>query len=390
MAAVGLFALRQLAPIVFWLLGVLSPFLVALVLAYVFDPVVTFVQRKLKLGRTAGILVLALSMIAVLGGVMVWLLPVLYEQLTSLIEQIRTRAPELIDRFLTNHVPPETIALWKDDLRDNLGRIDELVRQAFVERNASLQPLAQGSLATASNVAGGILRGLGQVGGWLAGGLLILIVTFYYLTDMDKIPTIIRKMLPEDRREKIWAILVEADRAVGGFLRGQLTACACVAALVSILLFAVGMKQYALLIGCFAGAMNFIPYLGPVAGATPAILWALFTDQFDGLNERGFTILMLVGVFVLVQVVDGLLLQPFIVGKHASLHPLAVIFALAVGSQAGVGGMIIAVPAACIAKVVWIELYWKKRTDFLAPPSRGKPPAGKQPPPSPPTQREAP
>jgi predicted PurR-regulated permease PerM len=365
-AAIGVFALRQLGPILAWLLNLLSPFLIALVLAYVFDPVVTFVQRKLRLGRTAGILVLALAILAALTAMLVWLIPVLYQQLSALLDQLKTGVPKLIDNFLARHVDPDTIRQWKERAQQTFNQMDELIRQAFGQMGGLLRPVAQGSLEAAGSVAGGLLKGILRLGGWLGVAVLVVTVTFYYLADMDRIPAIIRKMLPQGRRERIWEILVQSDRAVGGFLRGQLTACACVGVMVTLVLFLVGLRQYAILIGCFAGVMHFIPYLGPVAGATPAILWALFSGSFESWNERGLTILLIVGGIALVQTVDGFVLQPYVVGRHASLHPLAVIFALAVGAQAGIGGMVIAVPVACIVKVLWIELFWKERTDFLS------------------------
>jgi predicted PurR-regulated permease PerM len=375
-AVLGVFALRLLGPLLIWAIDLLSPFLVALVLAYIFDPVVTFVQRKLKLGRTGGIAVLALVVFPLLAGIFAWLSLVLYDQSITLVTRLKAALPGMFDRFMAEHVSGETLAVWKDRIEANLGQIDELAKQALARMGGSLSPIAEGSLQTAGNVAGGVLNALGQVGGMLGGTLLIVIVTFYYLTDMDKIPATIRRLLPEKNRERTWELMVKADRAVGGFLRGQLMACTCVAVLVTAILFAVGMKQYALLVGCFAGVMNFIPYLGPIAGATPAMLWALFSGQLETWNERGLTILTIVGGFALVQAVDSFVFQPTIVGKQANLHPLAVIFALAVGAQAGIGGMIVAVPLACIAKVLWVELYWRERTDFLAATGNGGVPSG--------------
>ena len=63
--------------------------------------------------------------------------------------------------------------------------------------------------------------------------------------------------------------------------------------------------------------------------------------------------------------IDGFIFQPLIVGKQAALHPLAVMLALVVGAQFGIGGMILAVPAACVIKVFFVEFYWKKTKDFL-------------------------
>jgi predicted PurR-regulated permease PerM len=74
---------------------------------------------------------------------------------------------------------------------------------------------------------------------------------------------------------------------------------------------------------------------------------------------------MIAGGFSLIQAIDGFVFQPFIVGPQAALHPLAVILSLVVGAQFGLGGMILAVPFAAAIKVIWVEIFWKKTSDFL-------------------------
>jgi predicted PurR-regulated permease PerM len=192
---------------------------------------------------------------------------------------------------------------------------------------------------------------------------LVVVIAIYYLLDMHAMPRIIRRLLPAAQRERIWSILLEADRNVGGFLRGQLIACIIVGVLTSIFLIFVGLRQYAILIGCFAGLMHFIPYLGPVAGGTPALLWVLLSQNFQSWPQRGVYVLIIVAGFGIIETIDGFITQPYIVGRSASLHPLTVMLALAIGAQAGIGGMIIAVPSACLARVLWLELFWNKRPD---------------------------
>ena len=154
-------------------------------------------------------------------------------------------------------------------------------------------------------------------------------------------------------------------------MRGQLIVCMAIGGLMSLLLFVIGMREYAILIGVLAGLLNFVPYLGPVAGFLPGLGWILFSSRFDDWGDRGIWLLVLLGGFAVIQAIEGFVLQPLVVGKRATLHPLTVIFALLVGSQAGLGGMIVAVPVAAVIKVFWVELFWKDRVDFIGPPARG-------------------
>lgn len=364
-ASIFVFALRQLSPLLLWSFNVLQPFLIALVVAYVFHPIVTFVQKKLRLGRITGIVVLLLTILLLLTGVLVWLIPVLYHQISSTISDlsdflgkhlvwIRKWAEET---ELTRHIEAKLIEVQQqfrlslDDLLTDLGAI---------------RPLAQGGLTVAQGGLAAILSLLTSLRAtaiFMVSTGFVVVIAFYYLADMDAFPHIIRKLLPVRHRERFWDILLQADHAVGGFLRGQLIACVIVAVLTANLLIFIGMKQYAILIGSFAGLMHLIPYLGPVAGGMPAILWVLLSQHFQSWSQKGLYILIILIGFSVIETFDGLVTQPYVVGKRASLHPLMVMLALAVGAQFGIGGMIIAVPVACFFRVLWMELFWKWRKD---------------------------
>ena len=153
-------------------------------------------------------------------------------------------------------------------------------------------------------------------------------------------------------------IMHKMDKALGGFLRGQLTVCCLVALSATIGLSLVGMWQYALLVGVLAGAFNIIPYLGPVMGLTPALLWALIEPSHETWEERALRAGLGLIVFVVIQMMEGFIFQPKIVGKNSNLHPLLVMLALIIGAQFGLVGMIMAVPLASVGRVLFLELVW--------------------------------
>lgn len=379
------FALVQAWPIIDRVLVVLTPFILGLVVAYIFHPIVSFVQFKLRLGRLTGILVVAVGVVTIIGTFFAILIPILYQQTRAVLDAVVQNVSKdgTFDNLLTRFVPD-------DEARDNFTNLmTDWIQSLGANVKTMVNPEMLGPVAEGSvGVVRGALEALGSIFGWIGGTVatltLAMIVAFYMLLEMHKIPTIIRRIIPGDQRERVWGVMVRSNRNVGGFLRGQLIACIGVGLIASSVLFLIGLKKYAILIGFTAGAVNFIPYLGPTVGALPAVLWAMFASDLPGWTEgvemptwgvRLILLGMVIGGFGFVQAIDGFIFQPFIVGKSAALHPLAVMLALVVGAQFGVGGMIVAVPVACVVKVVFVEFYWRKTSDFIDESPMGDPPA---------------
>lgn len=369
------FAAAYVSPILARVMAILSPFIIGLILAYVFHPIVRFVQYRLRLGRVTGVIAVAAGVVLLLAGFIAIVIPILYQQITGLVDDVsRYISDGSLDRLLLERVfhDAQREEQFRQSLADWVTGIRESVTSAISP--SVLKPVAAKSVGAVRGTLGVIGSVFGWLGGTAATVVLSVVVAFYSLVGMDSIPSIIRRIIPGGDRERVWSVALRANEAVGGFLRGQLMACTGVGILTTIMLFIVGLKEYAILIGMTAGAVNFIPYLGPATGSIPAILWAIFTQDppgwAAGLAVPGWGMrLILIGVivlgFCLVQAVDGLVFQPFIVGKNAELHPLAVMLALIIGAQMGIAGMIVAVPLACVAKVVFLEYYWSGRTDFL-------------------------
>lgn len=381
-------------PIINVVLGVLSPFIIGLILAYILHPVVRFVQFQLRLGRVAGVFVVALGLLLILGLFIAVLIPILYQQITAVVEDIsRYIQSGTIDDMILERIfeTEEEIEEFRQRARDWWAEILESVGEAFSP--SVLEPVATGSVGAVRGTLGAIGAVFGFIGTTAITITLSVIVAFYSLIGMAQIPAIIRRLIPGPDRERTWAVMLRANEAVGGFLRGQLMACIGVGILATIFLFIIGLKKYAVLIGFTAGAVNFIPYLGPTVGATPAVLWAIFSQDLPRwalsleVPDWGMRLILIgvvIGAFGLIQAIDGFVFQPFIVGKNATLHPLAVMLALVIGGQIGIVGMVLAVPMACIVKVVFVEYYWSHRSDFLKAEPSQKPPSGTaaaQPPP---------
>ena len=141
-------------------------------------------------------------------------------------------------------------------------------------------------------------------------------------------------------------VLYDIDMVFSRFLRGQLLDALIVAIVTSIVLTIIRL-DFAVLLGCFAGITNIIPYFGPIFGAIPAIIVALLSGGFSK------AIVTLIA-FIVIQQIDGNFIYPKVVGSSTGLHPLFVLLAVTFGGYFwGILGMILAVPiAACIKQYI--------------------------------------
>jgi predicted PurR-regulated permease PerM len=360
-----LWALASLWPFFQLVARILNPFLFGLVVAYLFHPIVNLVQKRFKLGRVMGILIVAALVVTIVLAFFGLLLPILNAQTLNLLDALQTAIPKIVDNFSQNLRSPSAKHWW-NNLNDQLKQSGLNLKDTFSKALAAVPSMMGGGAQALQGAAVGI-AGIGaffsKITGFIAMLLFAMVASFYYLLDFDKIPNLVRQLLPVKQENHIMDILGKVDTAVGGFLRGQIIDCALVGLLTTLGLFLVGMQEYAILIGAIAGAANFVPYLGPAIGATPALLWALLSPAHTTWAERGTSFALVATVFAIIQATDGLFFQPRIVGKNSNLHPLLVMFALATGAQFGLVGMVIAVPIACIARVLFLELWWKNHLE---------------------------
>lgn len=339
-------------PAIEFALAVLSPFIVALIIAYVFNPLVNWLQERFGFGRITGVIITYALILLLTAGFFALLIPILYTQLRDSISSIVTNFPRGLNRateWLRLRVSPAEMEQARQFMRQHVD-LDQLTGRAGTALNQAVD--------TTRIITGIIGTSISLIIGFVAFITFVVVICFYVLLDYSRMEHIAKVLLPDDKESRVFGIWVKIDRALGGYLRGQLIVVTIVAIVYSIALFAMGMRQYAILIGCLAGFGNLIPYLGPIIGGVPAGLWVLFGSTYEGTNEKLLGIGLIVALSIAVQTFDGFFMQPRIVGKNANLHPLLVMLALLVGAQFGIGGMIISVPAAIIVRVLLKELWW--------------------------------
>jgi putative permease len=181
--------------------------------------------------------------------------------------------------------------------------------------------------------------------------VIVPFVVFFLLKDGRKMKKAFIHFVPNRYFEMTLNVIHKIDQQLGWYLRGQFTEAFVVGMLSVIALWLLDV-QYFIIIGTFAGFANMIPYVGPVAGAVPAIIVTLLN------GDEPIKLLYIIIAFAIVQLIDNIVVQPLVLSKSVHLHPLIIVFAVLIGGQFfGLLGMLLAVPAAGIIKVTSSELY---------------------------------
>ncbi|MGX5673281.1 AI-2E family transporter [Thermomonas fusca] len=315
-----------------WLLApILSPFVFAALLGWLGDPMVDRLEARRMQRNTAVVLVFSV-MTLVLTIVAILLVPLLEQQLVTLVESL----PNYRDWFVQTALPwierrtGLQILSWLDP-----ERLFQLIREHW-----------QSAGGMAATVLGYVSRSGFALMGWLANIVLLPVLTFFFLRDWDLLVERVGALVPRDHYDTVRRLARESDEVLGGFLRGQLTVMLILGVLYAIGLWAVGLNL-GILIGLIAGLLTFVPYLGPAAIVVFGGIAAL-VQYGDWQHLAGVGV-----VFALGQVIESYWLTPKLVGDRIGLHPMAVIFAvMAGGTLFGFLGMLLALPVAAVANVL--------------------------------------
>lgn len=300
-----------------FLMHIAIPFFAAAIISYLLHPLVGRVQR-LGLHRTMAILVIYAVFFSIVGFAIYKGGPVLLHELRSLDHEI-TNYQQLyesnLDRVYTS--TPEAV--------------HDQVNEALVRIKHSLNKMGKGIIDWCSNVIRSFLT-----------LLLIPFLSFYMLKDAALIKKNILLLVPKKWRKQTADLCAEMDQSIGMYIRGQLTVCGILAVMATIGLWILKVP-YPMVFGLFIGATDLIPYFGPFIGAAPAVLVAA-TKSFYAMSG---VILMI----ILIQFLEGSVIEPIVVGKSAEIHPLYIMLAVGAGGElAGIVGMLLAIPCFIIIR----------------------------------------
>ncbi|BFI95240.1 MAG: AI-2E family transporter [Rhodanobacter sp.] len=322
--AVIVFLLWRLSPM-------LMPFAVAAMLAYLGDPLADRLER-LHVSRTLAVSIVFLLLVLLLGGALLLLIPLISHQVENLIQNV----PRYVDWAEHTAWPWLQAKLHLDPRTFDSDRLVAAIKEHI------------GSVGgIAGQVLGKVSRsGLGFVL-WLTNLVLIPVVTFYLLRDWDRLVAAIDCLLPRSVEPTIAYLARESDAVLGAFVRGQLLVMLALGIYYGATLSLVAGLSVGVLIGMVAGLLSFVPYLGFITGFGAAIIAALV--QYGDWNH----LLIVCGVFIVGQLLEGYVLVPKLVGEKIGLHPVAVIFAVLAGGELfGFLGVLLALPAASVVMVL--------------------------------------
>ncbi|MGE5559856.1 MAG: AI-2E family transporter [Chloroflexota bacterium] len=302
----------------------LTPFVLAVILAYLLAPAVDFLGRR-RLSRLVAIIVVYLLLFVAIGSFFVYLIPSLVGELERLAQNLPLYTAQV--RGLVEYY----------QLRYRHAVLPEPVRQVIDESVASV---GSSLLGLVRRIVAGILSFAPQ----LVNVVLAPVLAFYFLLDWNAIGGRLMAALPARRRPAILAATADMDRMLGGYVRSEIIVAALVGGLSGLAMLILGLR-FAVVFGVISAIGELVPYFGPFLAALPPVALAL-------LRSPALAVKVAIA-YVIIQQIEGNIIAPKIVGDHVGLHPLVVIFALlAGGSLAGVPGMLLAVPAAGVLKIL--------------------------------------
>ncbi len=358
-AIVAVSALALFCLLVWVFRGLLQQVVLAVILAYLLHPLISLIDRRTPANRVTVVLAVYLTLAVIVIATFSLVGVTTFQQALDLSRRLPGWFEEGLAQFqLLQEQLPESIVVAGitvpvAGLVPQLPGWNELFSQVF----DLLQPILGRSGSLAASVVTGTVAVLGQI-------LLIFIISIYIAVDIPRIGSMIANIAhkPGFRRDAE-RLTSSVSQVWAAYMRGQAVLAIIIFVLVSVILGALGVDN-ALGLGLLSGALEFLPVIGPLAGAGAAIFVAFFqSDPSFGLTPLQFAIAVAVAMIV-IQQVENTLLVPRIVGKALNLHPLLVMVSVIMGaSLAGLLGAILAAPVVASIRILG-EYAWHKMLDL--------------------------
>lgn len=311
------------------------PFIIAGFISYLMHPLIKILEKK-NMKKWIAISIVFLIFFGIGGVVIYFGVTRMYEQFQDLSAQ----APIILKRYQRYLV----------ELNDQMNALPTSVQDSA---NVAVEHAEMLIL----NKVNKFLEKMEHIPSIVLTLTLIPFITFYLLKDVEQIKKFFIGFIPDRWEASVRSYFIEVNTSLGGFVRGQVFVCTILGVLSSLLFGAVGMT-YPILLGTIIGLTNIIPNVGPLLGAIPAVLIALTIS-------KSMVIKVLI-IIITLQIIEGNLISPLVMGKTIHLHPLLVMIALFIGEEvAGFTGLILSVPVLAIVKVTYshIKFHLKNHMD---------------------------
>ncbi|MFZ4125274.1 MAG: AI-2E family transporter [Rickettsiales bacterium] len=304
---------------------ILLPFVVGMMVAYLFDPLVDRLER-LAFSRTSATATVTVTFFVALTAIIMWLGPLLYHQLAGVLSAI----PDLLReaQIAMKHHGAPILAL--------LGQ----------EGDLQSSELAQQTLAAATNVIKSVMVSSAAALNLASMLLITPIVCFYLLRDWDKMVASIDRLLPRAYAATIREQVLLIDSTLSGYLRGQVTVMAMLSIYYAITLSIVAVP-FSLILAFIAGLFIIIPYVGTLISTALAVGIAYMNFGFE------WQTMAVIGIYVVGQILESQILTPKVIGDRVGLHPLWMVFGMLAGAVLlGFAGVLLAVPITAVLGVL--------------------------------------
>lgn len=310
-------------------LKTVSPLFIGFFIAWLFDPFVKYLKKK-GFKRSAGTVITYIILLIAIGLILGTMIPLISNQINEFVKII----PSIF----------ETIKTWINEVFDKLNNIDGLdaisvKNNIFNKMEIFGNELTNNLPETLVKIVKSLFSGIGTFG-------IGLIIGFYLLMSFDNASELVITWLPKRYRKDGRELFNEVNTSLRRFIKGAFWDSTLVFVATTIGFMIVGLKA-PVLFGLFCGLTNVIPYAGPYIGGIPAVIVGFSGGIWTGI----FTLL----VVVVVQMLEGNLLQPLIMSKTTKLHPVTIIIGLLVfGYFFGIIGMAIATPVISALKTIFV------------------------------------
>lgn len=315
-----------------FLSAVLAPFVIAVIISYVLNPIVNMLNAR-KVPRPIAVLLIYAVFITSATVILMNFIPMVMKQLKELNEhlpELGMKVQSLIDDFNRNELLPPSV---REGINRSLTNLESQIGESITS----------------------FVNDIGSTINTMFIAFIIPFLVFYMLKDFKLLERTTLAIVPKRHRKEAIRLMIEIDQALGNYVRGQFIVCVIVGVLAYLGYWLIGMP-YPLLLALLVAIFNIIPYLGPFFGAAPALIMAATVSLK--------MVLLVAAVNLVVQMLEGNVISPQVVGRTLSMHPLTIIFVLLVGGElAGIAGLILAVPFFAVLKVLYqhLYIYYRKR-----------------------------
>ena len=329
----------------------LSSVIIAIIFAYIIDPIVNYLERK-GVKRQFGVIIVYISVILIFGILIVSVIPKTINEVSNLLASLPAMVDTLIkdvNNFLTEvfakfniELPENFINVYKESNPKVNGNVEtpqivsdilNSMKKAINELIVKMQGSLMGSLSNIVSKLYGFLTSAFRL-------VLIIIFSFYFSVDKERFILKVKKAMPNKYREDISYLTSNIDTALQQFIRGRMLLAIFVGVLTMLYLLILRV-DFAIIIGLITCVADIIPYIGPFLGCAPAVLFAFMDSPMKAL-----WVLIL---FVIVQWIENNILAPKLIGDSTGLNPLVILISIIIGGGIfGVWGMVISVPLTSI------------------------------------------